>query len=130
MWLGHKLGMGTMAPVMTRHLLIVSTLVSPKLLFGQSETLARAQSGVDDGAASCIAQFEPGAVVVTVKADDPGTPEIAWDAVADLKSNEVAVDGERSLRDYHGLSFVAVETDDLASQLAMPGVLGWPAALD
>ncbi|MGA1036102.1 MAG: hypothetical protein ACO3VI_12355, partial [Ilumatobacteraceae bacterium] len=71
-----------------------------------------------------IVQFEPGAVAVTVKADDPRAPGIARDAVAEAIVDEVMADGGGVVHDYDDLAYVAVQTDDVASLWSMPGVVG------
>ncbi|MGA1035570.1 MAG: hypothetical protein ACO3VI_09665, partial [Ilumatobacteraceae bacterium] len=82
------------------------------------------ESGTIETIDRYIVQFEPGAVAVAVKADDPRAPEIARDAVADAIVDEVVADGGGVVHDYGDLPYVAVQTDDVASLWSMPGVVG------
>ena len=70
-----------------------------------------------------IVEFEPGAVPIVVKADDPRAPEVARDAVADAISSDVVKSGGGVLYDYDRLPFVAIETDDISAVWQMPGVV-------
>ncbi|MDA3012558.1 MAG: S8 family serine peptidase [Actinomycetota bacterium] len=70
-----------------------------------------------------IVEFEPGAVPVTVKADDPRAPEIARDAVADAIAANVTASGGDVVFDYDTLPFIAVATDDVAALADAPGVV-------
>ena len=111
-----------------RRLTLIATVVG--LLVGPWESSAVSadvvtEPVVTDGPAPTrfVVELEPGAIAVTVKADDPRGPEIARDAVADAVVADVIADGGALLHDYDDLPFVAVETDNVASLMQMPGVV-------
>jgi putative cell wall-binding protein/subtilisin family serine protease len=111
----------TRRPKLPRHLVATASVIVGSLI-GLSQS-ARADATVDSVPARYIVEFRPGAVPVTVKADDPRAPEIARDAVADAIADDVIADGGALVYDYDTLPFVAIESDDASEVWAMPGVV-------